>query len=95
MNSGSYSASELRAQQVSIRSESQSDGQNFGYLSVTEKMPHGGIRAPCKQLSELQRNRIIELKEAGWGNCRMALHMGRKDSSIKRSWQKWVEMAGS
>ncbi|GFV46747.1 uncharacterized protein TNCV_1882061 [Trichonephila clavipes] len=97
MNSWSYSASELSTQQVSIRSDSQYEGQNFGckaifgYLSMTEKMSHQGIRAHYEQLSEFERCRIIELKEAGWANQRIARHMDRSDAAIRRCWQEWVE----
>ncbi|GFU28848.1 hypothetical protein TNCV_469851 [Trichonephila clavipes] len=38
MNSGSYSTSELSTQQVSIRRDSQSDGQNFGCVEVLTRV---------------------------------------------------------
>ncbi|GFY25712.1 HTH_Tnp_Tc3_2 domain-containing protein [Trichonephila clavipes] len=54
-------------------------------------MPRGGIRAHPEQLSEFERDRIIELKEAGWANRRIARHMGRNDAAIRRCCQEWVE----
>ncbi|GFW93941.1 HTH_Tnp_Tc3_2 domain-containing protein [Trichonephila clavipes] len=64
---------------------------NLGYLSVNEKMHRRGIRAHYEQLSEFERGRIIELKEVGWANRRIARHMGRSDAAIRRHWQGWVE----
>ncbi|GFW75901.1 HTH_Tnp_Tc3_2 domain-containing protein [Trichonephila clavipes] len=49
------------------------------------------IRAHYEQLPEFERGRIIELKEAGWSNRRIARHMGRSDATIRRYWQEWVE----
>ncbi|GFX31094.1 HTH_Tnp_Tc3_2 domain-containing protein [Trichonephila clavipes] len=50
-----------------------------------------GIRAHYEQLSEFERGRIIELKEAGWADRRIARHMGRSDAAIRRCWQEWVD----
>ncbi|GFX46419.1 uncharacterized protein TNCV_238811 [Trichonephila clavipes] len=60
---------------------------------MTEKMPSRGIRAHYEQLSEFKRGRIIELKEAGWTNRRIARHMGRSGAASRRCWQEWVENA--
>ncbi|GFX15204.1 HTH_Tnp_Tc3_2 domain-containing protein [Trichonephila clavipes] len=49
------------------------------------------IRAHYKQLSEFDRDRIITLKKDGCVNRRIASHMGRRDASIIRFWQEWVE----
>ncbi|GFX98678.1 HTH_Tnp_Tc3_2 domain-containing protein [Trichonephila clavipes] len=65
--------------------------RNLGYLSVTEKVPRRGIRAHYEQLSEFERGRIIELKEADWANRRIARHMSHSDVAIRRYWQEWVE----
>ncbi|GFV57307.1 HTH_Tnp_Tc3_2 domain-containing protein [Trichonephila clavipes] len=54
-------------------------------------MSHRGIRAHYEQLSEFERGRIIEQKEAGWANRRIACHMGRSDEAIRRCWQERVE----
>ncbi|GFU59593.1 HTH_Tnp_Tc3_2 domain-containing protein [Trichonephila clavipes] len=54
-------------------------------------MPHRKIRAYYEQLSEFQRGRIIGMKEAGWANRRIAGHMGRSDTAIRRCWQEWVD----
>ncbi|GFW89023.1 uncharacterized protein TNCV_2684571 [Trichonephila clavipes] len=48
-------------------------------------MPH------YEQLSEFERGRIIEVKETGWANRRIARHMSRSDVAIRRCWQEWVE----
>ncbi|GFU42195.1 HTH_Tnp_Tc3_2 domain-containing protein [Trichonephila clavipes] len=53
-------------------------------------MTRRGIRAHYEQLSEFERGRIIELKEACWANRRIARHMGRS-LFIRRYWQEWVE----
>ncbi|GFW66653.1 HTH_Tnp_Tc3_2 domain-containing protein [Trichonephila clavipes] len=58
---------------------------------MTEKMPRRRIRAYYEQLSELERGRIIELKEASRANRRITRHMGRSDAAIRRCWQEWVE----
>ncbi|GFV04620.1 transposable element Tcb1 transposase [Trichonephila clavipes] len=58
---------------------------------LTGKMSHRGIRAHFEQLSEFERGRINEQKEAGWTNRRIACHMGRSDAAIRRCWQEWVE----
>ncbi|GFX97150.1 hypothetical protein TNCV_556401 [Trichonephila clavipes] len=90
MNSGSYSASELRTQQVYTRSDSQSDGSKFllhcniGYLTTTEKVPRRRIQAHYEQLSEFERGRIIGLKEASWANQRISRHMSRSYAAIRR-----------
>ncbi|GFV59022.1 hypothetical protein TNCV_1814111 [Trichonephila clavipes] len=61
----------LRTPQVSIRRDSQSDGNNFccnaylGYLLTTDKIVHRRIRAHNEQLLEFERDRNIGLKEAG------------------------------
>ncbi|GFS89389.1 HTH_Tnp_Tc3_2 domain-containing protein [Trichonephila clavipes] len=54
-------------------------------------MPRRGIQSHYEQLSEFERGRIIELKEAGWANWRIARRMGRSDAAIRRYWQEWVE----
>ncbi|GFW83278.1 transposable element Tc1 transposase [Trichonephila clavipes] len=54
-------------------------------------MPRRGIRAYYEQLSEFERGRIIELKEAGWENWRITLRMGRSGVAIRRCSQEWVE----
>ncbi|GFW84018.1 HTH_Tnp_Tc3_2 domain-containing protein [Trichonephila clavipes] len=53
-------------------------------------MPRRSIRAHYEQLSVFERGRIIELKEGGWANQRIAGHMGRSDGPIRRCWQEWV-----
>ncbi|GFW39114.1 HTH_Tnp_Tc3_2 domain-containing protein [Trichonephila clavipes] len=58
---------------------------------MTEKMPRLKIRAHYEQLSEFERGRIIEMKEAGWPNRRIVRHMGRSDAASRRCLQKWVE----
>ncbi|GFW73816.1 hypothetical protein TNCV_1542701 [Trichonephila clavipes] len=62
--SGSYSASELRTQQMSIRRDSQSDGRISVVLRVRipfndEKMPHRRILTHHEQLPEFERVRTI------------------------------------
>ncbi|GFU19140.1 HTH_Tnp_Tc3_2 domain-containing protein [Trichonephila clavipes] len=54
-------------------------------------MPHRGVRAHYEQLSEFERNRIIELKEGGRANRRITRYMNRSDAVIRRCWQEWVE----
>ncbi|GFW21203.1 HTH_Tnp_Tc3_2 domain-containing protein [Trichonephila clavipes] len=54
-------------------------------------MLYRGIRFHYEHLSEFERRRIIELKEAGWANRRITRHMGRSDAAIRRCWQEWVE----
>ncbi|GFW32248.1 HTH_Tnp_Tc3_2 domain-containing protein [Trichonephila clavipes] len=61
-----------------------------GYLSTTEKMSRRRIRAHYEQLPEFERGHIIGLKEAGWANRRIARHMGRNDTAIRRCWKEWV-----
>ncbi|GFX58534.1 HTH_Tnp_Tc3_2 domain-containing protein [Trichonephila clavipes] len=58
---------------------------------MTEKIPRRAIRAHYEQLSEFERGRSFELKEAGWANRRITRHMGRSDAAIRRSWQEWVK----
>ncbi|GFX01468.1 transposable element Tcb1 transposase [Trichonephila clavipes] len=43
-------------------------------------MPRRRIRVHYKQLSEFERGRIIELKEGGWANWRIARRMGRSNA---------------
>ncbi|GFW34140.1 transposable element Tcb1 transposase [Trichonephila clavipes] len=47
-------------------------------------MHHHSIRAHYEQLSEFERDRIIELKEGSWANRRIARHMGRSDAASRR-----------
>ncbi|GFX65448.1 transposable element Tc1 transposase [Trichonephila clavipes] len=54
-------------------------------------MPRRRIRAQYEQLSEFERDRIIELKEGGWTNRRITRHMNRSDAAIRRCWQEWVD----
>ncbi|GFV37895.1 hypothetical protein TNCV_2663081 [Trichonephila clavipes] len=42
---------------------------------MTERMPRREIREHYEQLSEFERGLIIELKQAGWVNRRIARHM--------------------
>ncbi|GFW48810.1 HTH_Tnp_Tc3_2 domain-containing protein [Trichonephila clavipes] len=58
---------------------------------MTEEIPRLRIRAHYEQLSEFERGHIIELKEAGRANRRIARHMGRSDAAIRKCWQEWVE----
>ncbi|GFV41871.1 cytochrome P450 2C39 [Trichonephila clavipes] len=51
---------------------------------------NGRIRIHYEKLSEFERGLIIGLKEAGWTNRRIALHMERSDAIIRRCWQEWV-----
>ncbi|GFV43277.1 HTH_Tnp_Tc3_2 domain-containing protein [Trichonephila clavipes] len=97
MTSGSYNAPELRSQQVSIRSNSQSGGENFCCIEILDtfaqlkKMPYRWIRAHYEQLSEFERGPIIGLREGDWANWRIAGHMDRSDAAIRRCWQEWVD----
>ncbi|GFU94632.1 HTH_Tnp_Tc3_2 domain-containing protein [Trichonephila clavipes] len=50
-----------------------------------------GIRVHYKQLSKSERDRIIELKEGGWANRKIARHMGGNDAAIRRCWLEWVD----
>ncbi|GFX75601.1 hypothetical protein TNCV_4715071 [Trichonephila clavipes] len=74
MNSGSYSASELRTQQVSIRSDSQFYGENFCCSDVFKEQKNGlavgleFITSNC----QFERGRIIGQKEGGRANRRNA-----------------------
>ncbi|GFV65892.1 HTH_Tnp_Tc3_2 domain-containing protein [Trichonephila clavipes] len=43
-----------------------------------------------KQLLEIERNRIIGLKEAGWANRRIARDKVRRDATVRRCWQEWI-----
>ncbi|GFX74179.1 transposable element Tc1 transposase [Trichonephila clavipes] len=52
-------------------------------------MFHRRIQTHYVQLSEFQRGRIIGLNDARPTNWRIARHMGRIDSAIRRCWQKW------
>ncbi|GFU02414.1 HTH_Tnp_Tc3_2 domain-containing protein [Trichonephila clavipes] len=54
-------------------------------------MPRHRIRAYYEQLSKFKRDRIIELKEGGWANRKIAPHMGRSNAAIRRCWQEWVD----
>ncbi|GFU99813.1 hypothetical protein TNCV_506341 [Trichonephila clavipes] len=99
MNNGSYSASERRTRQVStsIRSDSQSDGENFCCIKNKDtfkqlkNMLCRRIRANYEKLSEFERSRIIELHEADWANWRITCPMGRSDTTIRRCWQKLMD----
>ncbi|GFX00239.1 hypothetical protein TNCV_297281 [Trichonephila clavipes] len=42
------------------------------------------VQAHYEQLSDFEKGRIIELKEAEWANRRVARHMGRSDAAIRR-----------
>ncbi|GFU60515.1 uncharacterized protein TNCV_2197551 [Trichonephila clavipes] len=42
------------------------------------------IRVHYEQLSKSERNRIIELKEGGWANRRIARHMDGSDAAVIR-----------
>ncbi|GFS62743.1 HTH_Tnp_Tc3_2 domain-containing protein [Trichonephila clavipes] len=78
---------------------------NFsGYLFLNSPdLRHWSTATPWKKLevtrtpkrfirpSQFERGRIIELKEAGWANRRIARHKRRSDAAIRRCWQKWVE----
>ncbi|GFV36471.1 HTH_Tnp_Tc3_2 domain-containing protein [Trichonephila clavipes] len=54
-------------------------------------MPRREIRAHYEQLPEIERSRIIELKEVGLANRRIVRHLGRSDAANRRYWQEWVE----
>ncbi|GFT10824.1 uncharacterized protein TNCV_1944571 [Trichonephila clavipes] len=76
MDSGGYSASEKRLQQVSIRSKSQSDGQNYCCIAIKDTF----------------QRLIIGLKEACWENWKIDRQMGRIDVDIRRCWQEWANI---
>ncbi|GFX34380.1 HTH_Tnp_Tc3_2 domain-containing protein [Trichonephila clavipes] len=48
------------------------------------------LRDMRMMIFEFERGRIIERKEAGWENRRIARHMGRSDAATRRCWQEWV-----
>ncbi|GFU94289.1 hypothetical protein TNCV_3513291 [Trichonephila clavipes] len=52
-------------------------------------MPHCKIQAYYEQ--EFKRGRIIGLREAGWESRRIARHMRRNDTAIRRCWQERVD----
>ncbi|GFX28200.1 hypothetical protein TNCV_15391 [Trichonephila clavipes] len=56
-------------------------------------MPRRGIRSHYEQLSEFERGRIIELKEAGWANRRITPHMGRSVRPLEDAGKNWWKMA--
>ena len=65
-------ASDLPIQQIYMRSDSQSDGQNFFYISTANisiassaTMPHARILAHYKQMSDFKVGRLSGLKDAG------------------------------
>ncbi|GFV43351.1 uncharacterized protein TNCV_1948641 [Trichonephila clavipes] len=60
-------------------------------FSTTEKLTRRRIRAHYEQLSELERGRVIGLKEEGWANRRITHHIRRSDATIKRCRQEWVK----
>ncbi|GFX49555.1 hypothetical protein TNCV_4901971 [Trichonephila clavipes] len=72
INNLSYSASELRTQQVSIRSDINPMvkiyvGLRFSIsLSNSKKRPRRRIRAHYEHFSEFERGRIIGLKDRDW-----------------------------
>ncbi|UYV76682.1 hypothetical protein LAZ67_14001733 [Cordylochernes scorpioides] len=53
-------------------------------------MPRRKIRAHYEHMSEFETGRAIGLKEAGWSNRLIALHLCRSDAAIRRCWQKWI-----
>ncbi|GFV64348.1 uncharacterized protein TNCV_2502661 [Trichonephila clavipes] len=97
VNSGSYSASELRSQQVSLRSDSQFDGENFCCIEIYDtferlkKCLTVVFELYYEQLSEFERGHIIELKMGGWAIRRIADNMGRSNAANRRCWQEWVD----
>ncbi|GFV71070.1 hypothetical protein TNCV_3703921 [Trichonephila clavipes] len=76
MNSGSYSASVLCTQQMSIRNDSQTDDQNFCCIAIKDifqRLKNASPRASSSfKLSELERGHIIALKEVDLANWRIA-----------------------
>ncbi|GFW76028.1 hypothetical protein TNCV_352131 [Trichonephila clavipes] len=99
MSSGSYSASELRARLVSIRSDFLYECQNFccicdlGLLSTTENNDWCRVRAHYEQLSEFERGRIIRLKKAVLSDeSRFQLC---PDDHRRRVWRRPVQHADS
>ncbi|GFW14675.1 HTH_Tnp_Tc3_2 domain-containing protein [Trichonephila clavipes] len=67
-------------------------GLNRRFLDTFQrlKIPCRRIRAHYKQLSEFERDRIIELYEVGWANRKINRHMVRSDASVIKCWQEWV-----
>ncbi|GBL79076.1 hypothetical protein AVEN_49017-1 [Araneus ventricosus] len=53
-------------------------------------MPLRRNRRQYKQLSDLQRGRIVGLREAGWSNRCIGRHLGRSDMVVARCWQQWI-----
>lgn len=97
MNNKSSNA-ELCIQQVYIRSNSQSDIQNFcisvhfhcRYLMWTVTKPHRRIFAHYEHISQFRKGCVIELKEAEWPNQRVIRHLNRRYAAIRWRWQEWV-----
>ncbi|GFW58580.1 HTH_Tnp_Tc3_2 domain-containing protein [Trichonephila clavipes] len=54
-------------------------------------MPSPKFGADYEQQSQFERCLIIESKETGWANRRIARHMSRSDAAVRRCWQEQVD----
>ena len=57
------------------------------YLTSAVTIPHWGILAHYKHMSEFERGRSIGLKKAGWTNRIITRYLGRSDAKIRRCLQ--------
>ena len=48
------------------------------------------IHEQYEQMSGFKRSHVFGLKEAGWYYRRIAWHLSRRDATIRRCWQDWV-----
>ncbi|GFY24873.1 hypothetical protein TNCV_2690641 [Trichonephila clavipes] len=86
MNSGSYSAWNCA---LSIRSVSQSDGENFCFIEIKDIFEQ--LKKCLVAGFKLITSNCQSLKEGGWANRRIARYMGRSDEATTRCWQEWLE----
>lgn len=58
--------------------------------TFSSRMPLHRHRRQYDQLSEFERGRIIGMMEAGLSARRVASHLGRSDSTVRRCWDQWI-----
>ncbi|GFX32123.1 transposable element Tcb2 transposase [Trichonephila clavipes] len=53
-------------------------------------MPLRDFRRQYEPLSELERESIIGMMEAGWSSWRVDRQLGRSDCVVRRCWDQWI-----
>ncbi|GFU59227.1 uncharacterized protein TNCV_4197561 [Trichonephila clavipes] len=53
-------------------------------------VPPRRIKAKFQKLTELEREKLIDLREGGFSYCAIGARVQRKNSTVMRVWKQWT-----